>query len=319
MSRFVLNGNDATSGAVRLARHVIQRDHIAKCGYHGWQDWSICTKTGRNNGIPEIIKTMTHDFKYNDIESLRQVFKKYKDQIAAVILEPASDEAPKDNFLQKVKELTHQNGAILIFDELVTGFRWSLGGAQEYFNVIPDIACFGKAISNGYPIAVICGKAEYMKRMDEIFVSMTFGGFIPGLVASIECINMMREAKNVHKHMHQLGNYFIEESNKIIGSLGLPLEFIGFGPHPIMKILIKDDYQSRIVKTFIYQEMNKAGILFSSSMTIGYKHTKKDIDLIIKKFKLIGDQLAAYKEDYQELKRELEGEIVAPRTIRDVQ
>ncbi|MBF8281066.1 MAG: hypothetical protein HW383_839, partial [Candidatus Magasanikbacteria bacterium] len=135
MSRFYLNGNDVTSGAIRLARHITKRDHMAKCGYHGWQDWSVANKEGRNAGVPEIVKTLTHDFVYNDLDSLQKIFRDYPDQIAAVILEPVSAEKPQNDFLQKVKELAEAHGAILIFDEMVTGFRWALGGAQEFFAV----------------------------------------------------------------------------------------------------------------------------------------------------------------------------------------
>ncbi|KKU13874.1 MAG: Aminotransferase class-III [Candidatus Magasanikbacteria bacterium GW2011_GWC2_45_8] len=315
MSRFLMNGNEATTGAVRLARHITKRDHVAKCGYHGFQDWSICTKEGRNTGIPDVLKTLTHDFIYNDINSLEKIFFDYPGQIAAVILEPASAEKPTDNFLEKVKEIAHHHGAILIFDEMVTGFRWSLGGAQEYFGVIPDIACFGKAVSGGYPLSIIAGKAEYMKRMDEIFVSTTFGGFTLGLVAAIETITMMREFGNVHSYMHNLGDYFISSANKISVKYDVPFEFMGFGPHPLMKITIKDDHTNRLLKTFVYQEMNKVGILFSSSILIGYIHQKLEIDWILKEldkiFKIIKEA-----GDYKNLETFLEGRIVTPRSVR---
>lgn len=318
MSRFLLNGNDATSGAIRLARHITKRDHVAKCGYHGWQDWSICTKEGRNAGVPEIIKTMTHDFTYNDPATLEMIFKQYPDQIATVILEPTSSEKPRDNFLEKVKEITHQHGAILIFDEMVTGFRWALGGAQEYFGVTADMACFGKAVSNGYPISIICGRADYMKKMDEVFVSTTFGGFTLGIAAAMETIKMMRELGDVHTHMHTLGDYLITSSNKIAQENSLPLEFTGYGPHPIMKVKIQDDYSARVLKTFIYQEFNKAGILFSSSIMIGYIHGKLEIELVLVEFAKICQKLKGVS-DYKTLEKLLEGEVIAPRAVRNQQ
>ena len=101
MSRLVLNGNDATSGAIRLARHITKRDHVIKCGYHGWQDWSVANKSGRNAGVPEIVKTLTHEFTYNDIASLEKIFADYGDKIAAVIMEPAASEKPKDGFWRR--------------------------------------------------------------------------------------------------------------------------------------------------------------------------------------------------------------------------
>lgn len=318
MSRFILNGSDATTGAIRLSRHITKRDHVAKCGYHGWQDWSICTKNGRNTGIPEIIKTMTHDFVYNDISSLEKIFAEHPGKIAAVILEPTSTEKPTNDFLKKVQELTKKNGSILIFDELITGFRWALGGAQEYFGVTPDLATFGKAISSGYPLSVICGKKEYMKKMDEVFVSSTFAGFALSLVAAIETIKMMQEFGDVHMHMHELGEILIDSGNRNAKKYNLPIEFIGYGPHPVMKINISDDYLNRVVKTYIYQEMNKVGILFSSSMMIGYVHQRAEIDFVLETMSNIFKKMQTVS-DLKNLEKLLEGEVAVPRTVRDVQ
>ncbi|MBI5412965.1 aminotransferase class III-fold pyridoxal phosphate-dependent enzyme [Candidatus Peregrinibacteria bacterium] len=315
MSKFLMSGNEATSGAIRLARHITKRDHVAKCGYHGFQDWSICTKEGRSAGVPEILKTLTHDFVYNDPSSLEKIFVDYPDKIAAVILEPASSEKPTDNFLEKVKEIAHKHGAVLIFDEMVTGFRWALGGAQEYYGVIPDLACFGKAVSGGYPISIISGKTDIMKRLDEVFVSTTFGGFTLGVVAAIECIKMMREYGDVHKHMHEIGEYFMQQANQLSQKNNLQVEFVGYGPHPVMKVKIKDDYLSRVFKTFVYQEFNKSGILFSSSMMFGYEHKKKEIDLILKVYEEICRKLNGIV-DYKDLEKKLEGKVMAPRSVR---
>lgn len=315
MSRFLMNGNEATSGAVRLARHITRRDHVVKCGYHGFQDWSICTKDGRNAGVPEILKTLTHDFIYNDPDSLEKLFADYPDKVAAVIMEPVSTDQPKDNFLEKVKKITHRHGAILIFDEMVTGFRWALGGAQEYYEVIPDLACFGKAVSGGYPLSIISGKTEFMKRMDEVFVSTTFGGFTLGLVAALESIQMMREYGDVHKHMHGVGGYFMRRANQLSKDYNLPIDFVGYGPHPVMKVKIPDDYLVRVFKTFIYQEFIKQGILFTASIMFGYEHKKREIDLILKVYEQVCRQLKDVT-DYRELEPRLEGKVISPRTVR---
>ncbi len=317
MSRFLMNGNEATTGAVRLARYITGRNHIAKCGYHGFQDWSICNKEGRNSGVPALIKTLTHDFVYNNVASLEKIFNDYHSQIAAVIMEPVSSDKPQGRFLEKVKAAAHKNGAILIFDEMITGFRWALGGAQEYFNVVPDLACFGKAVANGYPISIIAGKAEFMKRMDEIFVSTTFGGFVPSVVASIETIKVMKEFGDVQQHLHQMGDYLIKEGNRICFEDRLPVKFVGYGPHPVMKINIPDDYEARVWKTFIYQEMNKAGILFNSSIMMSYSHKKEQINLILQEFSKIAKKLSTIGK-VKGLEKLLKGEVVAPRTVRAV-
>lgn len=317
MSRFYINGNDATSGAVRLARHITGRAAVAKCGYHGWQDWSIATKEGRNTGVPQAIKDLTHEFTYNDPDSLEALFKAHPNKIGAVILEPVSNVPPQNNFLAKVKEITHRHGAMLIFDEMITGFRWSLGGAQQYFKVTPDLACFGKAGSNGYPLSIVCGLGKYMKRMDEVFVSMTYGGSTLGVVAALETINILQASKGgIYKHMHTLGEYCIKEGNKIAAQAGAPFLFTGYGPHPVVKIQIQDDMQSRIVKTYLYQECNAAGILFGLAFYVNAAHTKKHIDQLLAVFARVCADVVATNGDYKKLKNRLRGDIISPRTVR---
>src|SRR5574341_817412 len=182
MVRFGKNGSDATSGAIRLARAYTNRDHVAACGYHGWQDWYIGATT-RSRGVPQSTRDLTHIFNYNDIESLHKIFKEHPDQVAAVIMEPMNTTEPKDGFLEKVRELSRQHGAVFIFDETITGFRYANGGAQEYFGVTPDLATFGKGLANGYPVSALAGKAEIMRLMEEIFYSFTFGGETLSLAA----------------------------------------------------------------------------------------------------------------------------------------
>src|SRR2546426_4552885 len=175
MVRFGKNGSDATAGAVRLARAFTSRDHVAVCGYHGWQDWYIGS-TSRNRGVPQSVRDLTHSFLYNDLDSLRSIFKQWQDRLAAVIMEPMNLVEPENGFLENLKELTHAHGALLIFDETITGFRFAKGGAQEYFGVTPDLATFGKGMANGYPLAAVAGRAEFMHLMEEVFFSFTFGG-----------------------------------------------------------------------------------------------------------------------------------------------
>ena len=198
---------------------------------------------------------------------------------------------------------------------MVTGFRWSLGGAQEYYRVIPDLTCFGKAISNGYPLSVITGHAKFMKKMDEVFVSTTFGGYTLGITAAIETIKMMRSLGNVQRQMHKLGNYFIKEFNKIAEQNQLPARLTGYGPHPIMKVTIANDYEARIFKSYLYQEFNRRGILFSASLMIGYVHKKSDINSVLKAFREIASALKNH-HDYKYLKSALQGQVAAPRNVR---
>jgi glutamate-1-semialdehyde 2,1-aminomutase len=190
MVRFGKNGSDATSGAVRLARAITGRDHIAQCGYHGWQDWSIGV-AGRNLGVPGRVSELTHPFKYNNLASLEAIFDLYPNQIACVIMEPVNKEEPKDDFLNAVKNLCHKNNALFILDEVVTGFRIAKGGAQECYGVDADLVCLGKALANGYPLSAIAGKKEYMEYMTRIHYSFTFSGDCIALAAAEKTLEIL--------------------------------------------------------------------------------------------------------------------------------
>ena len=203
MVRFGKNGSDATYGTVRVARGFTGRDKIASSGYHGWHDWSIGI-TERNKGIPKAISDLTLPFDFNDIGQVEKLFKENKNEIAGVIIEPALHDEPEKNYLQELKELTHENGAVLIFDEVWTGFRWDLGGAQKYYGVEADISAFGKAMGNGVPISSIVGSKEVMSEMNtEVFFSSTFGGECLGLAASKATINENKN-KCVTDHIKKL-------------------------------------------------------------------------------------------------------------------
>src|SRR5713101_7193954 len=165
MVRFGKNGSDATSGAVRVARAFTGRQMIACCGYHGWQDWYIGTTT-RSLGVPTSVRELTKTFVYNDLASLQKIFDEHPREMACVILEPVGIVEPADDFLQKVARLTRDHGVVLVFDEVITGFRLAMGGAQEYFGVVPDMACCGKAMANGYPLSAVVGRREIMRLFD---------------------------------------------------------------------------------------------------------------------------------------------------------
>jgi glutamate-1-semialdehyde 2,1-aminomutase/spore coat polysaccharide biosynthesis protein SpsF len=311
MVRFGKNGSDATSGAVRVARAYTGRDKIACCGYHGWHDWYIATTT-RNKGIPEEVKKLTLTFEYNKIETLEKIFEENKDQIACVIMEPVGVEEPKDNFLQKVKELTHKNGAILIFDEVVTGFRFSLGGAQEYFNVIPDLACFGKAMANGYPISAIVGKKEIMKLFEEVFYSFTFGGEIVSIAAAIATIKELKE-KKVIEYIWEQGRKLKDGYNLFVKELGLEkyTQCIGYPPRTVITFKDKDGNEDLLLKSLFQQECIKRGILFTGAHNICFSHTNKDIDYTLRVYRTVLEIIkdAIERNKVREL---LEGEPVEP-------
>lgn len=280
--RFTKTGSDACSAAVRIARAYTKRDKIAHCGYHGWHDWHIIDST-RNIGVPKFNKDLLLTFEYNKIETLEKLFSENKNQIAAVILEPVSLDSPEGDFLNKVKKLTQENGAILVFDEMVTGFRLRTGGAQELYGVIPDIATFGKGIANGYPLAVIAGKKEYMQVCDKIFFSSTFGGETLSLAASIAAVNEYK-TNNVIEHMWTQGKKVQDAFNKKAKELDLDAICKGLPPHQVMMIKNEKDQDGLLGKSLLIQETNKRSVLASGVNNFCYSHTNEDIEKCIVAF-----------------------------------
>jgi glutamate-1-semialdehyde 2,1-aminomutase/spore coat polysaccharide biosynthesis protein SpsF len=279
MVRFAKNGSDATSGAVRVARAYTGREIIACCGYHGWQDWYIGTTT-RNRGVPKAVRELTIPFEYNSVDSLKRVFDEHDGQVASVIMEPVGLLEPRDGFLERVQELAHREGALLIFDEIVTGFRLAMAGAQEYFGVTPDLACFGKAMANGYPISAVVGRRDIMKLCDEVFFSFTFGGEALSLAAAVATINEMRE-KNVIGHLWEQGQKLKDGYNVLARQFGAEryTECIGFPPRTVITFKDETGAESLVLKSLFQQECLKRGVLFSAAgHNICYSHSNADIE-----------------------------------------
>ena len=191
MVRFVKNGGDATTSAIRLARAFTGRDTVLMSGYHGMHDWSIGASEN-HKGVPEAVRKLTISFRYNDLADLEEKLKEHK--VAAVILEPIQSNGPEKGYLESVKRLTHKYGAVLIFDEVVSGFRYALGGASELYHVTPDLAAFGKGMANGYAISAVAGKKELLEQIEQgVFVSTTFGGDSVPMAAALATIKILEQ------------------------------------------------------------------------------------------------------------------------------
>ena len=278
--RFGKNGTDVTSAAIRIARAYTGKEHIAVCGYHGWQDWYIGSTT-RDLGVPNAVKELTHKFEYNNLESLERVFQ--EQELACVIMEPMTvAQYPKDDFLKKVKNLVHKNNALLIFDEIVTGFRADLGGAQKLFNVVPDMATFGKGMANGYPLSAVVGSNEIMKNVEDIFFSGTFGGEALSLVAASTVIDIYQD-KKVVEYLMKLGGVLIDGVVKLIKDHQLEniISISSFPSWSVLKFRELDSYSSFEVRTFFLQEVLKRGILTLGSHNLSFSHTQKDINKLL--------------------------------------
>jgi glutamate-1-semialdehyde 2,1-aminomutase len=307
--RFAKNGTDATSASIRIARAYTGKECIAVCGYHGWQDWYIGSTT-RDLGVPKAVKELTYKFEYNNIESLEKIFQER--ELACVIMEPMNVEYPKDNFLEKVKELVHKNNALLIFDETITGFRYSLGGAQQFFGVTPDLATFGKGMANGHPLSAVVGSSKIMKKVEDIFFSGTFGGETLSLAAASVIIDKYKKER-VIEHLFDVGTYLLKQLNELINSNDLTDIFWASG-HPSWSFLhIKDQqkYDSFEIKTFLLQEMFKRGILTLGLHNLSFSHTSKDIDELIAAYTEVLPMIKQHI-DNQTLLENIQGEILKP-------
>lgn len=281
MVRFGKNGSDATAGAVRLARAYTGREHVAVCGYHGWQDWYIGSTT-RNKGVPKAVQALTHKFTYNDLASLDALFDAYPGGIAAVILEPMNVAAPVPGFLAGVRERCTRHGALLIFDETITGFRFANGGAQQYFGVTPDLATFGKGLANGYPLSALAGPRALMREMEEIFFSFTFGGETLSLAAAQATLNrLMREPAlaTLAQRGERLQRGLIALVERY--ALGDTLCVSG---HPAWSfLLVKDAPTVSLweIKTFLMQELQARGVLWLGSHNLSLAHGEAEIDALL--------------------------------------
>ena len=213
MVKFAKNGSDVTTAAVKLARAYTGRNLIAICGDHSFfsiDDWFIGT-TEVNAGIPQVITDMTLKFHYNEPESLRALFDQYPGQIGCVVMEPEAATPPAPGYLNQVKEICEERGAVLIFDEMITGFRWHLGGAQKFYGVVPHLSTFGKAMGNGFAISALVGKREIMRLggldhdQPRVFLlSTTHGAETHALAASLETLRIYRE-RNVVEFLWKQG------------------------------------------------------------------------------------------------------------------
>lgn len=279
--RFSKTGCDVTTAAIRLARAYTGRKTVLCCGYHGWHDWYIAV-TDRNMGIPEETKNLTYTFTYNDIES---VLNSIDEDTAAIILEPVVFEEPQNDFLHQLRDICTKKGIVLIFDEMWTGFRMALGGAQEYFGIKADLACYSKAVANGMPLSILTGKTEIMELLNnDVFFFTTFGGEALSLAAAKATINELKE-KNVINHLNHLGSILKDGYNQTAKILEIEYtKAIGY-PYRTMVTFDQTAGNPLILKSIVQQEMIKRGVLWAGFHNMSYSHSESDINHTLKAYK----------------------------------
>lgn len=277
--RFSKTGCDVTTAAVRLARAFTGRQKVLCCGYHGWHDWYIAT-TDRAAGIPDAVRSLTHTLEYN------RVLEDIDDDTACVILEPTVFEAPQPGFLESLREVCTRRGVVLVFDEMWTGFRLAVGGAQSFYGVTADLACFSKAVANGMPLSVLTGRHELMRLLErDVFFFTTFGGEALSLAAARATIDEL-VAHDVPAVLARHGSRLRDGYNALATEAGLGFtRAIGMGARSMVTFDTSAG-DPLLLKSFVQQEMIKRGVLWSGFHNLSFSHTTDDLAHV----------LAAYRE-----------------------
>ena len=319
MVKFCKDGSDATSGAVKLARAHTGRDMVAICGDHPFfsvDDWFIGT-TAMSAGIPERIKELTVKFRYNDIGSVRDLFAAHPGKIACVILEAEKYDPPENDFLHELLRIARENGALFILDEIITGFRWHLGGAQKKYGLVPDLSAFGKAMGNGFAVSALAGKREFMERgglhhdKERVFLlSTTHGAENHALAAALATMKFYRDHP-VIETLYEQGRKLAEGVNRASAELGLRDHVSVIGPDCCSVYTTRDQERkpSQPFRTLFLQETMKRGLLMPSSI-VSYAHSDRDIGTTVDR---IAEALVVYKKALDEgVEKYLVGNPVKP-------
>jgi glutamate-1-semialdehyde 2,1-aminomutase len=312
MVKLEKTGSNAVTGAVRAARALTKRDKIAYCGSGGvWHDWQAAM-VSRNGGVPSFNNELIKIFDYNDNEGLEQIFDNNSNEISCIVLEPTIYEKPNKNFLKQVRKICDENDSILILDEIVTGFRFHLQGAQKFFDVKGDFVCFGKGIGNGLPISAITGPTEFMSIFNELWVSSTNNREMLSIAGTIATINEMKEKQTID-HCWKLGEILLNGWNKICMKYNIDAKLFGYPVRMTMKCFDTNNMESKSLKSLILQEMIKKGHFMSPGpIFLSYSHSVEDIDNTLNSFETVCQFISAnvLNDEYEKF---LEGEM--PKTI----
>ena len=300
MSIFLKTGSDATTASIRIARAYTNRIKIMRCGYHGWHDWCVEMK----GGIPEKFYEDVHEFHYNSLDRLEELMARYGSQTAAVIMTPFGHplhqkmEEPKPGFLEGVRELADKYGSVLIFDEVRTGFRLAMGGAQELYGVKPDLVVLGKGMANGYAISVVTGKADVMMAAaHKLFISSTFFPNSDGYVAALKTIEILKR-DNVLGKIWEKGNTFLKRIQSSISKHDVGAELSGVAPMFFVTFKKNEAATQRNRRDDFYTQLIRRGFFFTPHhhAYISYRHTEDDLE---KAARAIDESLAYVAEKYR--------------------
>lgn len=293
MARYARCGGEAMAVAVRISRAATRRDRIAFCGYHGWHDWYLSANIAEQNGldghllpglrplgVPRCLGGTAIPFRYNRVDELKTIIERYKGEVAAVVMEPIRNQEPQGCFLENVKDIARQAGAVLVFDEITAGWRLNTGGVHLKYDVIPDIAVFAKAMSNGYPMAAIIGRAETMQAAQDTFISSTYWTEKIGPVAALATIKKHKEC-NVADHLIRIGGAVQDGWKNAAERAGLAIEIHGMPPLGHFGFAGYEESQAMI--TLFVQMMLERGYLAKNSFYAMYAHRPEHVEGYLEK------------------------------------
>ena len=279
--RFGKSGSDVVSAAVRAARAFTGRDHVLVAGYHGWHDWFIGTTT-RSGGVPPAVRALTTSFAYNDLDDLDRVLAANAGAVAAVVLEPSGLETPAGGYLAAVVDLAHRHGALVVFDEIITGFRLAPGGARERYGVIPDLSCYGKALGNGMPISAVGGSWDVMRAFEDIFFSGTHGGETLSLAAARAVLDAIADGHLLGR-IRTLGERMLAGMRDAVDAHRLA-DRVRIGGEPQRTVVAFSGADHLVLRSWVQQSMAEVGILFNGSMFLCARHNDDDVDRALAAF-----------------------------------
>ncbi|GHJ29769.1 aspartate aminotransferase family protein [Streptomyces hygroscopicus] len=249
-------GSDATSAAVRLARAYTGRDRVVRWGYNGWHDWAA----QRPGGIPDTVRTQVDTFRYNDLDDLREVFRRHAGQVACLLLMPFELDSPEPGFLQGAIDLAHEHGALVVFDEMRSGFRVALGGAQELYGVRADLATFSKAMANGWAVSALTGRADVMAMVGQTHISSTFYSNSVSMAAAVATIDQLADG-TVLDRVRRLGVRLQSGLTELVGRHGVPARVRGVPQMPFLAFTHPDPGRSRAMQDAFFAETTRRGVL----------------------------------------------------------
>lgn len=278
MGMLLRSGSDSTGAAVRLARSFTDRDRVVRWGYNGWHDW--CAQWDR--GIPAATRELVHGFTYNNLDSLRRVFEAHPGEIACVVMMPFMIEGPEPGFLEGVRELTREHGALLVFDEIRSGFRMAIGGAQQYFGVTADLVCLSKAFANGYAISALTGRADVMRELRRVHISSTYYANTEAMAAALATVRKLRSGDYIER-IWRLGQRLQDGLRELAEEFRAPIEVVGYPPMPFLDFQFGSEELNLAAKRSFYAATIDGGVFFHPNhhWFVAAAMTEQDIDTAV--------------------------------------